>query len=73
MEKSRDSVEYIKSESGRILPMVIRDDFNDYEKFPPFLKSGSEKEHLAKAYSGQDFESERKTKAHVTSDESLCK
>ncbi len=69
IEKSRDGVEYIKSKTGKVLAMVICEDFEDYEISPPFFNSDSEKEHLAKAFSGQDFKSERKTKAHVTGDQ----
>ena len=69
MENNKDGIEYVKAKSGRILALIIREDFDNYENFPPFFKDDSEKKHLAKAYSGQDFESERKTKAHVTEDE----
>ncbi len=62
-------VEYIKAKDGRVLAQVIRNDFDDYAAFPPFLDTEAERAHLAEAYSGSDPETERRTKAHMTADE----
>ncbi|MED5579581.1 MAG: hypothetical protein VX794_06065 [Nitrospinota bacterium] len=69
MSNTKDGIEYIRLKNSRVLAMVVRQDFDSYDSFPPFLDNDSEKEHLAKAYSGQNFESERRTKAHITDDE----
>lgn len=62
-------VEYVRAADGRTLALVIRDHFDDYGAFPPFLDSEAERAHLAQAYAGADPETERRTKAHMTPDE----
>ncbi len=62
-------VEYIKASDGRTIAQVIRNDFDDYGAFPPYLDTEEEKAHLAAAYGNIDPEAERKTKAHLTADE----
>ena len=62
-------VEYVKAADGRTLALVIRNNFDDYAAFPPYLDSEEERAHLAEAYSGADPETERRTKAHMTPDE----
>lgn len=62
-------VEYIKASDGRTIAQVIRNDFDGYEAFPPYLDTEEEKAHLAAAYGNVDPEAERKTKAHMTADE----
>ena len=60
---------YMKASDGRTLAMVVREDFDDYAAFPPYLNTDEERAHLAEAYSGTDPEAERRTKAHLTPDE----
>jgi hypothetical protein len=62
-------VEYVKASDGRTIALVIRNDFNDYAAFPPYLDTEAEKAHLAAAYGNVDPEAERNTKAHMTADE----
>ena len=62
-------IEYVKAADGRTLAQVIRNNFDDYAAFPPYLDSEEERAHLAEAYSGADPETERRTKAHMTPDE----
>ncbi|MFQ5896592.1 MAG: hypothetical protein ACE5JJ_12385, partial [Nitrospinota bacterium] len=62
-------VEYYKAPDGRTVALVIRDGFDDYAAFPPYLSSEAEQAHLREAYAGSDPEEERQTKAHITEDE----
>ena len=62
-------VEYVKAADGRTLAQVIRNNFDDYAAFPPYMDSEEERAHLAEAYAGADPETERRTKAHMTPDE----
>ncbi len=62
-------IEYIKASDGRTIAQVIRNNFDDYAAFPPYLDTEEEKAHLASAYGNIDPEAERKTKAHLTADE----
>lgn len=62
-------VEYVRASDGRTLAMVIRDNFDDYAAFPPYLDSEEERKELAAGYKGTDPQTERRTKAHITGDE----
>ena len=53
-------VEYVKAADGRTLALVIRNNFDDYAAFPPYLDSEEERAHLAEAYSGADPENREK-------------
>ncbi|MFC2063554.1 hypothetical protein ACFLXB_00460 [Chloroflexota bacterium] len=59
-------VQYFKAKDGRVVGIFIKGDFEDYEKFPPYVESESEKAFLSKAYSLEDQQREKFTKAHVT-------
>ncbi len=61
-------VEYVRAADGRTLALIVRNDFEDYAAFPPYLDSEAERAHLTEAYSGADPETERRTKAHMTPD-----
>ena len=63
-------IEYVRDAAGKTLAMVVRHDFDDYASFPPFLDSEEERAELAAGYAGTDPETERRTKAHITPDES---
>jgi len=62
-------VDYYKAADGRVVAMHVKAGFADFEKFPPYLDTEEAKEHIRKAYAGQDPEVERRTKAHLTDDE----
>jgi len=63
-----DHVDYYTSpRDGRIVAIHIRADFDEFEKYPPFIDTEEEREHLRKAYK-VDPESERRNKAHITDD-----
>ena len=63
-------IEYVRDAAGKTLAMVVRGDFDDYVSSPPFLDSEEERAGLAAGYAGTDPETERRTKAHITADES---
>ena len=63
------SVTYYKAPTdGRVVAIHIRADFEEFESFPPFMNTEEEREHIRKSYN-VDPESERKNKAHITSDD----
>lgn len=70
VEVETKGIEYVRDGAGKTLAMVVRGDFDDYASFPPFLDSEEERQALAAGYAGTDPETERRTKAHITSDES---
>ena len=63
-------IEYVRDAAGKTLAMVARGDFDDYVSSPPFLDSEEERAGLAAGYVGTDPETERRTKAHITADDS---
>ena len=69
LEVDSKNVDYYKASDGRIIAIHIKGDFNDYDKFPPYLDTDEAKDHIRTAYAGQDIEAERNTKAHMTDDE----
>ncbi len=63
------SVKYFRSPNDeRVVAIHIRADFDEFEKFPPFIETEEEREHIRTAYN-VDPESERKNKAHITHDD----
>jgi hypothetical protein len=59
-------VKYFRAKDGHIVGIFISGDFDHYEKFPPFLEADEEKDFLKKAYSLEELEREKFTKAHIT-------
>ena len=62
-------IEHIYAKDGRQLAIVVRGDFDAYSELPPFLDTEEERADLAAGYAGTDPETERRTKAHITSAE----
>ncbi len=62
-------VRFFKARDGRTVAMLVRADFEEYARFPPFIDTPGERTHLEKAYSRETLERERDTKAHLTDDE----
>lgn len=62
-------VEEFRAGDGRLIGLLIRGSFSDYESFPPFVDSEAEVEHISAAYQVSDPLRERYTKAHLTADE----
>ena len=61
------TVTYFRApEDGRIVAIHVRSDFDEFEKFPPFMDSEEELRHVREAYRVADPASERHTKAHIT-------
>jgi hypothetical protein len=66
-EEELKSVKFFRSrEDGRIIAIHIKGDFQEFEKFPPFMETEAENSHVREAYKVSDPTLERTTKAHVT-------
>jgi hypothetical protein len=66
-EEELKSVKFFRSrEDGRIIAIHIKGDFQEFEKFPPFMETEAENRHVREAYKVSDPTLERTTKAHVT-------
>ena len=63
------SAEFLNAPDGRVVAMVVRSDFGDFELFPPTFATDEERAWLAEHYRVQSPELERETKAHLTPDE----
>ena len=61
--------EYRAPEDGRFIGMFIPGSFDDFQGFPPFVRTPEEIRHLQEAYQVRSPEVERSTKAHLTEDE----
>jgi len=62
-------VTYYKAPSdGRVVAIHIRGDFDEFERFPPFMNTEEEHEHIRKSYNVDPL-SERRNKAHITRDD----
>ena len=59
-------VKYFKAKDGRIVGIYIKGDFEDYEKFPPYVNTDAEKAFLSDAYKLENLQREKYTKAHIT-------
>lgn len=57
-----------RAADGRLIALLIRGDFAEYQQFRPFVETTADRAHLAAAYAGRDPERERRTKAHLTDD-----
>lgn len=57
-----------RASDGRLIALLVRGDFAEYEEFRPFVETAADQAHLAAAYGGRDPERERRTKAHLTED-----
>lgn len=53
---------------GRVVAIHILADFDEFDRFPPFMDTEEEREHIRKAYN-VDPMSERHKKAHITHDD----
>lgn len=62
-------VEEFRAKDGRLIGLLVRGNFSDYESFPPFVETKEEREHIEQAYQVGDPLRERYTKAHLTADE----
>jgi hypothetical protein len=58
-----------RAEDGRLIALLVRGDFAEYQKFRPFVETAVDQAHLAAAYAGRDPARERRTKAHLTDNE----
>jgi hypothetical protein len=60
-------VQYFRApDDGRPVAIFISGQFNEFEKFPPFMETEEEIRHVREAYKIADPLLERKTKAHIT-------
>jgi hypothetical protein len=63
------TVKYFRApDDKRVVAIHVRGDFDEYEKFPPYLDTEEDRRHMQLAYRGADPDVERKTKAHITDD-----
>ena len=61
------TVTYFRApDDDRVVAIVVRGDFDEFEKFPPFMDSEEEIAHVREAYNVSDPMLERTTKAHIT-------
>jgi hypothetical protein len=68
-ESELRTVRYFRApEDKRVVALYVRGDFDEFEKFPPYLDTPDERAHMALAYKGADPDVERRTKAHLTDD-----
>jgi hypothetical protein len=68
-ESELRSVRYFHApDDGRVVALYVSGDFDEYEKFPPYLDTEEEREHMRLAYKNADPDLERRTKAHLTDD-----
>jgi hypothetical protein len=69
---SKDEHKHVKyfsaPEDGRAIAIFIASQFNEFDKFPPFMESEAEIQHVKEAYKIDDPLLERTTKAHITDD-----
>ena len=62
-------VRYFRAPSDtRPVAIFIGREFDEFEKFPPFMESEEELRHVREAYKIADPLLERTTKAHITDD-----
>lgn len=66
---SKQQVREYRAEDGRFIAMFIPGNFDDFQGFPPFVRTEEEIRHLQQAYQVRSPEVERSTKAHLTEDE----
>jgi len=69
-ENDLKTVRYFRApQDNRVVAIYISGDFDEYDKFPPYLDTAEEVAHLQAAYRGADPDTERRTKAHITDDQ----
>lgn len=62
-----ETVKYFRApDDGRVVAIYIRNDFGEFDKFPPFMDTEEEIQHVREAYDVSDPTLERTTKAHIT-------
>lgn len=59
---------YRAPKDDRIIAMFVGGDFDEFEKFPPYLDTEEERAHMSVGYQNSDPDQERRTKAHLTDD-----
>jgi len=60
-------VKYFRApDDRRPVAIFIGGDFDEFDKFPPFMESDEEIRHVREAYKIEDPLLERTTKAHIT-------
>ena len=57
-------VKYFRADDRRPVAIFIGGDFDEFDKFPPFMESEEEIRHVREAYKIEDPLLERTTKAH---------
>jgi hypothetical protein len=66
-EQDLKKVRYFRApEDRRVIAIHISGDFDEFEKFPPFMETEEEIRHVQEAYNISDPSLERTTKAHIT-------
>jgi hypothetical protein len=66
-EQDLRTVKYFRApDDGRIIAIHVAGDFDEYEKFPPFMETEEEIQHVREAYKVANPLLERTTKAHIT-------
>jgi hypothetical protein len=66
-ETNLRTVTYFRApDDDRVVAIYVRGDFDEFEKFPPFMDSEEEIAHVREAYKVSDPTLERTTKAHIT-------
>ena len=67
-EKELKKVSYFRApEDNRIVAIYVRGDFDEYEKFPPYLDTEEEIAHLKEAYRGADHHAGARTRRYDSS------
>ena len=59
-------VKYFRADDRGPVAIFIGGDFDEFDKFPPFMESEEEIRHVREAYKIEDPLLERTTKAHIT-------
>ena len=68
-ESELKGVRYYRApDDNRIVAMHVRGDFDEYEKYPPYLDTEEDRAHMRESYKNADPDMERRTKAHMTDD-----
>lgn len=63
------TVKYFRApQDDRIIAIFVGADFDEFEKFPPYLDTEEERAHMSVGYQNADPDRERRTKAHLTDD-----
>jgi hypothetical protein len=63
---SAKHIKYFRAPDGRPVAIFIGHEFNEFEKFPPYMETEDEIRHVREAYKMENPLLERTTKAHVT-------